>query len=192
MKQNSNIGLLTVPNIKKKSMFFYPILLPSCCLKWKSFFSDLPNRDDFLWDLTSTRIPTLPGSVLSSPQATIAIYMHCICIRFERCFNMPPSTMIVSALILSTSRMNAALKCTSEYVPQVFDFFKLIYILLALEQWIYYVSIVFSTYTLSVLSAHLSLMFIFLCTCLVCCTKCRDCLEWRIFHILCLSKKNPL
>lgn len=146
----------------------------------------------FLWYLTSTSIPPLPGSVLSFPQARIAIYMHCIYIRFERCFNMPPSTTIVSALILSTSRMNTALKCTSEYVPRVFDFFKLIYIFLALEQWIYYVSIVFSTYVLSVLSAHLSLMFIFLCTCLVRCTKCRGCLEWRIFHILCLSKKHPL
>lgn len=89
------------------------------------------------------------------------MYVHCICTRFERCFNMPPSITIVSALMLSVRRMNASLKCTSEYVPWDFDFFKLIYILLALGQWIYYVSIVFSTYTLSVLSTHLSLMFIF-------------------------------
>lgn len=83
---------------------------------------------------SSTRIPAHSGSVLSSPQATSAIYMHCVCIRSERCFNMPPSIAIVSALILNMSRMNISLKCTSEYVPRVFDFFKLIYILLALEQ----------------------------------------------------------
>lgn len=160
--------------ISLKNEIFY-LYCPSFADKIKTC---IQKSNDYAWAVTPTTAPRPSGLVLSSPQATNATYRHCICIRFERCFNMPPSIEIVSALILSMNRMTVSPKCTSEYVlSKIFDFFKLIYISHPPEQCIYYVNIVFLTHTLFVLFTHLSLMFI-LFACVAHCTSYMKCLEW--------------